>query len=391
MTLNFLFLLSYLFISLSNAVEESPQLSQLPKEERPPFSWKRTSDYSSLFTSQEESALKNHELQRISTNALIIIKDDTILFEKYYNGFNPDQKQRLWSISKSFASVLIGIAEHKKLLTISSPVSRFYPEMKGKFSKKVTIEQLLTMSSGLSWLEGYESNPFKSHVVNMLYLENQKDMASFVSSRPSSYRPGEFFRYSSGDTNLALGVLKRAIDDQSKYDNFPWSELFNPLGIKEATWEQDQAGTFVGSSYLYLSPRSLARFARLILNKGSWDEEQLLSPRFINKSLQVSPASCFTKPSQRNRKYTYGFYWWLNSPCPEAPETKAFKKLPDSLALALGHHGQILALFPQQNAIAIRLGADKKHPLDKEKWLNEVFSAIKKVPNLTEPKKMENQ
>jgi len=356
---------------------------ETPKGNEAPFQWSSSQRYRSQFEEQEKLALDPKK--EWSTNSLLIIKDDEILFEGYYNGFNRAQKQRIWSISKTFSGALIGVALNKDLFKLSTRVATFYPAFKGQFEKTISIEHLLSMTSGLDWKEGYESSPFASHVIKMLYLDKQKDMATFISERSVTQSPGRIFHYSSGETNLLLGALKKAVANEQVYNEFPWEELFTPLGIKEATWEQDGSGTFVGSSYLYLRPRDTARFARLYLNKGSWQGKQIIAQSFVQNSLTPTLASCQTLPEDPNLPLSYGWLWWLNGNCPAGAKSKktrkAFKELPSTLAMGLGHHGQTLAIFPSLNAIAIRTGADKKQSFDREGWLNAVYKVLKKVPS----------
>lgn len=364
-----------------NAQDPTEQAIEIAKTDA--FAWKEASH--NEVSLMEQAAIATNAKKRWSTNALLIIKQDQILFERYYNGFKKDQKQRLWSISKSFSSALIGVALKKGLLSLETKASEYFDNMKEKTKSTINVRHLLEMSSGLKWIEGYELNPFKSHVVAMLYLlhKSGKNMPSYVAKRTATHRPGRVFHYSSGETNLLLALLKRSLGNQEIYNDFPWKELFIPIGISDATWEQDLKGNLVGSSYLYLKARDLARLGRLYLEKGTWQNKEVISKRFVANSLKPSSASCQSLPISKKFQYSYGYQWWLNGGCSENPDRKAFKDLPSNTFFALGHHGQIMAVFPDLKAIAIRLGADKKGAFDRGQWLESVYKGLKKIDENT--------
>lgn len=316
------------------------------------------------------------------TNGVVIIKDDHILFEKYAHGFEANTPHRVWSISKSFTSALIGIRWQQLGWSFNKFAHELLNELKGPIKDQITMRHLLTMSSGLDWNEFYEKNPFQSHVVDMLYINNYKDMGLFTAKRPMKRYPGTFFNYSSGETNLIMRLLKQTFEEEQNYETFPWKELFNPLGITSATWEQDLANVYVGSSYLFMNARDLARFGRLYLNKGKWQENseitQIVSERFVRESLKTSPAVCQTYKSGLQDLYTYGFQWWLNRECPNKKK-RIYPELPQDVFMALGHHGQMLVVIPSENAIVVRFGADKKKRFPKEKWMAMVYKALKET------------
>jgi len=196
------------------------------------------------------------------TDGLVIIKNSKIIFEKYDNGYDLSKRHLLWSASKSFTGALVGVAIKKGQLDLSTSVKSFFPKLKPLKGTDITIKHLLQMSSGINWNEGYEGSPLKSNVIKMLYTSGYKDMADYTSSVEVKFLPEQNFRYSSGETNLLMGVLRKGIGVESFVD-YPWDELFNPLNIKSAVWERDHKKNFVGSSYLYMTPRDAARFGLL--------------------------------------------------------------------------------------------------------------------------------
>lgn len=304
------------------------------------------------------------------TNTVLILRDNEVVYEKYAPGFERDKPQRLWSITKSLSSLLIGIRLNELNLGPNEKVKRILNELKTPYP--LTVRHLLQMSSGLKWNEFYESNPFQSDVVAMLY--EKKDMGLFTARKPSLLPPGQRFAYSSGETNLLMKWFHDTFDLKEKHDLYPWEKLFHPLGIQTATWEQDQSGTFVGSSYAYMSARDLAKIGQLVLQGGQWGEEKILPQRYLSESLKNAPVVCSTPFPKESKGASYGFHWWLNRSCSQ--RKRPYPDLPEDLILALGHHGQTLAIFPTQKLIAIRFGADKKKRFPRGKWLKSVLEGI---------------
>jgi CubicO group peptidase (beta-lactamase class C family) len=336
----------------------------------------------------------SEEIRKWQTNAVLIIKDDRILYENYAHGFTKESPHRLWSVTKSLAAALIGKRLNEIGLSLDDEAARFLPALRQGLKKKITFRHLLQMSSGLQWNEFYETNPFSSHVVDMLYINNFKDMGALTASRPMIHHPGLYFNYSSGETNLLMKILQQTFEDQKAYDNYPWEALFTPLGIEQATWEQDGSGVFVGSSYGFMKARDLARFGRLMLTEGQWssspmeeentkDEKkkqaiiQVLPKDFVRQTFQQAPSTCQTVKKGRANRQTYGLHWWLNRECPNK-KVRFYPDLPQDLRMALGHHGQMLVLFPKENAIVVRFGADKKARFNANAWLKLIYQELQK-------------
>jgi len=336
----------------------------------------------SNFKTQESIAFPTtqKENKKWDTQSVLIIQDGQIVYERYNKNTSQNDPQRLWSMSKSVSSLLIGIRSYQNKIKLDQSLPQFFSYLENQpFKRDITIKNLLRMTSGIEWQEVYETNPLNSDVIKMLYLKENKNMANYVLSTGQRYRPGKYFYYSSGETNLLMAALKKTFSSLEEYQEFPWQHLFLPLGIQTASWETDHSGTFVGSSYLFMSARDLAKIGQLVLNKGMYKEARLLSPDYLALSFTPSSASCTTKLAPNALAYSYGLGWWLNSPCMQRKQNpKAFEKLPDDLIMALGHHGQTMAIFPSHNAVAIRFGADKSQPFPRGLWFEEVYKGLSK-------------
>ena len=314
--------------------------------------------------------------QDFQTNSLVVIKDGFLVYERYANGFRKGQAQRAWSVSKSITNALIGIGVHQGYLDIDQPVSQYVQAFEPAHRNALTINHLLRMSSGLYWKEGYEYDPFSSDVIAMLYTTHFQDMASLLSTKDFEYPPGSRFRYSSGETNLLVHVFRKTLPIEL-YDDFPWKELFDPLGIKSATWERDAAGTFIGSSYLFISPEDLGRIGLLFLRDGIWKDKRLLPEGWVKYTTTQAPAFSKTILDGKANCKSYGAQWWLNQPTPEKKCSRPYPDAPANVYLASGHHGQNLIIMPDQNIILVRNGADRKKRIDINLVLKYIMESLK--------------
>lgn len=327
------------------------------------------------------SALENYAFDpkaKFQTDGLVIVKGDKIIFEKYAHGFDATRPHHLWSVSKSFASALVGIAVKKGLLSLDTYAYTLEPRLNRPLADSIKIKDLLQMSSGLDWSEGYEANPLKSNVIPMLYLDGQKNMARYTANRDMKSKAGERFNYSSGETNLLCHMLKKALGDDELYHNFPWDELFTKLGITSATWERDGAGNFVCSSYLYMTLRDAARFGMLYVRGGVWQGEALLPPGWVKASGEIAPAFLKTELSGFSNRESYGLGWWLNWDLPTKGLPRPFPSAPENTMLAEGHHGQLIAVFPDLDAVVVRTGEDKDKKIDIDTLLKLALEVISK-------------
>ena len=201
------------------------------------------------------------------------------------------------------------------------------------------------------WQEDYEYAPLKSSVVAMLYTRGHPDMAAFTADHAEYAKPGQAFRYSSGDSNLLAAALKTIVGP-SRYPDYPWTALFEPLGIRHAVWESDATGTFVASSYAYLTARDLARVGLLMARDGRWGDRQLLPKDWV--AFNREP---FARYQANQDDAVPGGHWWLNRAVEGA--AKPWPDAPDDTFAALGHWGQAMYVIPGDNLVIVRYGDDR--------------------------------
>jgi CubicO group peptidase (beta-lactamase class C family) len=228
-------------------------------------------------------------------------------------------------------------------------VHRFYPPLDQH--PQLTIADLMHWASGLDWQEDYEYAPLKSSVVAMLYTRGHGDMAAFTAGHGQYAAPGQAFRYSSGDSNLLAAALKTMVGP-SRYADYPWTALFEPLGIRHAVWETDGTGTFVASSYAYLTARDLARVGLLMARDGRWRDRQLLPRDWV--AFNREPFAGF---HAKQDEAVPGGHWWLNRNVEGAPPP--WPDAPADTFAALGHWGQAMYVMPAEKLVIVRYGDDR--------------------------------
>ncbi|MGK0366936.1 MAG: CubicO group peptidase (beta-lactamase class C family) [Thermoproteota archaeon] len=310
----------------------------------------------------------------VHTEAIIVTQNNKILYEKYVNGKSEtdlDKKYILWSMSKTISSLIFGIAESKGLVNREDYIYKYYKkeidlldEKKRAQLKKLKIKHFLEMASGLGWNEFYDADPFNSHVVKMLYVETKKDVVDFIFKTPVKHEPSDHFKYSSGDTNVFMGVLKKVVN-KSERDTFPWTWFFDPLKMN-AVFEQDASGTFLGSSYVYLSTKDLIKLGYLIMNKGMFEGKQIVPKKYVEYAISLSVALKNPKRCLVDSSMTYGAQIWLNHPCPNGK--KPFEDAPGDLIMLRGYGGQSIYIYPSQGIVVARIAKDGYRALDKNKY-----------------------
>ncbi|MDH0303580.1 MULTISPECIES: serine hydrolase [unclassified Pseudomonas] len=302
----------------------------------------------------------------IRTDALLIIRDGRIIHERYAAPTRAKTPHLTWSVSKSVLATVMGVAYGEGRFRLDDPAARYYPALQAHPALRLT--DLLHWASGLAWQEDYEYAPLKSSVVAMLYTRGRRDMAGYTAAMPAASEPGRRFAYSSGDSNLLAATL-RGMLEPGRYGDYPWQALFTPLGIDSAVWESDAEGTYVGSSYLYLSARDLARIGLLMQRDGRWHGQQLLPKDWVafNRALFVAAEPI---PGEANP----GGHWWLNQPLPGQPTP--WPDAPIDTFAALGHWGQALYVLPTQKLVIVRYADDRDGRYSHNELLRRVLATV---------------
>ena len=281
---------------------------------------------------QIEASEKLKEInQTRKTKSFLVIKNDSIVFEKYYDGYSESSISNSFSVTKSvvvsmlWKAIMLGYIKG-----VDQPVSDFFDEYKVGLASKLTVGNLASMSSGMDWNEKYYS-PF--NITAESYFT--KDLRPVILNRKIISEPGKTFKYLSGDTQLLGMVIEKAT--QSTLSEFLEKHFWNPMGAENtALWQLDSEKNGMEKAYCCFSAsaKDFARFGKLYINNGMWDDKKILDSSFINLSLN---------PVFEKSPY-YGYGWWLY-------EFKGKKVFTMN-----GHRGQFVISFPDENIIIVRQG-----------------------------------
>lgn len=310
---------------------------------------------------------KDEERRGLRTDGLLVLQDGRVLYERYGRGFNANNKHLLWSVTKTLTGLMTGVAVKDGALGLDDSICKHRKDVP-QASCGVTVRHLLQMASGFDWAEEYEDGEYQeSSVLAMLYGQGRKGVVPFVAGHAITPEPGKRFNYSTGDAHLLMGVVRGALREKHG-DEFPWTLLFDNIGVGSLTWERDVAGDFHGGSFGYLTPRDMARVGTLMLNDGCWKGERLLPEGFMANARTVN-VPFKTTPLMDDT--AYGWQMWLNQPVPEVELGIPFPDAPLDTFMAAGHWGQYIIVVPSRNMVIVRTGDDR------EKVPNKVNDLIK--------------
>jgi CubicO group peptidase (beta-lactamase class C family) len=240
-----------------------------------------------------------------------------------------------WSMAKSIAHSAVGIAVADGLVDLEAPAS--VPEWVGTPKESITLEDLLTMRSGLHFVEDYVDDT-TSNCLEMLFGSGAADHAAYAAALDSDHPPGTVWNYSSGTTNIIARILGDVVGGgQEGMERFLADRLFDPLGMTTARARFDESGTWVASSYVDASAVDFARFGELYLADGIANGRRILPDGWVDHARHV-------RSIDPESGFGYGAHWWI------------WPDQPGSL-VAQGYDGQLIIVLPALDAVAVHLGA----------------------------------
>ncbi len=268
--------------------------------------------------------------------AFVVLHEGKVVAERYREGLDARTRLLSWSMAKSFTNALAGVMCGDGLVDVFAPTG--IPEWQGDERAAITLNDLMQMQSGLQWNEDYGN---RSDVNLMLHRE--KDMGLFAIDKPLEHKPGTFWYYSSGSTNIVMRYLRGKFASDKEFLTYYRERVFAPLGIRNAVFEPDMSGTPVGSSYLYITAREFASFGQLYLGDGVFQGRRILPEGWVEYS--VTPASASNDG--------YGAFFWLN-------KDKFWPDIPEDMFNCQGHDGQEIFIIPSKDLVVVVLGYSPK-------------------------------
>ena len=239
-------------------------------------------------------------LEESGTLAYLIIKNDTIIYEKYFHNYNADSSISSFSVAKSFVSALVGIAINDGLIkSTGEPITNYLPELKSSGFEKITIENLLDMQSGISFNERSMS-PF-GDIARYYYGGN---LRKYIHALQVKKESGKYFEYASVDVQL-LGMILEIATQKPLYQ-YLQEKIWTPLGMEyNASWSVDSKENNETKAFCCLNAkaRDFAKFGRLYLHKGEWNGSQIVPKEWVTKSTEFNLAK---------NDFEYSYLWWNN-------------------------------------------------------------------------------
>ena len=313
---------------------------------------------------KKERQISFEELLRESgTVALLIIRHDSLLVERYLAGYDAASVVPSFSVAKSYVSALLGIAiAEGHIKGVDEPITTYLPELRGPEFARITIAHVLNMRSGIRFNEGY-FNPF-GDVAKYYYGTN---LTKYVGQLRVKEAPDQRFEYISGNTQLLGLIVARAT--KRPLAEYLQEKLWQPLGAEyDASWSLDSRrhGTEKAFCCLNARARDFAKLGRLYLRRGEWQGRQLVPRAWVERSV-------YDVTTSAPNNYLYGYQWWHTRrfeartdttgrgafrPLAAAPGAAAGGRVvrPNPDFFAEGILGQFIYVYPEKDLIVVRLG-----------------------------------
>jgi CubicO group peptidase (beta-lactamase class C family) len=332
---------------------------------------------------KQEGQIKQANLEELlkstQTTSFIVIRDDAILYEGYFNGYERDSIVTSFSMAKSITSALVGIAiDEGQIGSVDDPIVDYLPELRGKGLDGVTIRHLLLMSSGIRYVSDDEIvgltaiSPFSDDALSYSYPNLRGQALAVV---PDGKQPGTEFNYNNYNPTLLGIILERTT--HMPVAQYLQEKIWQPLGMEyPASWSLDSQESGFEATLCCVNGAAIdfAKFGRLFLNNGNWNGMQVISEQWVKESTSPYPNPNGTIAWRANTWFSnwpasggyYKYQWWG-------------KNKPDGSYdfMAFGHHGQQIYISPQNRTVAVRFGISEGGI---DAWEEVIASVIAKLP-----------
>ena len=264
--------------------------------------------------------------------AILIAKDGVVINEYYKDGYDENSVFRFASCTKSFSGALIGLAiENGFLSGVDAKLTEFFSQLADSddaLKKEITVEHLLTHTSGIYWSEWNGGPMFRE-------LSQSENWVEFVLGQPMASEPGTVFNYTTGGSHL-LGAVIQEATGQTAFD-FGKEYLFGPMGMDSVEWRSDPQGVTDGGNGISMTARDAAKFGQLYLDGGEWKGRRIISEAWVEESVKTQAAGSWGTGE-------YGYSWWL----------KAFgTSTAHDVYYAMGHGGQYIFVVPEFELVVV--------------------------------------
>ncbi|MEM7551574.1 MAG: serine hydrolase [Bacteroidota bacterium] len=302
-------------------------------------------------------------------HALLVCKDGKLALEEYFEGhkyqweaprhhgewisWKKEMLHDIKSVSKSITSACIGITIDKGFIeSVHQSIFDYLPDhqhLKTGGKEKITIEHMLTMTSGLEWDEwGVPLSSAKNDIIGLWF--HCDDQIECILERPLVSEPGSSFTYSGGNTIVLGEIIKNAT--QLDIEEFSKKYLFEPLDVDTCSWSvRYPSGIIESGGGLDITPRAMLKVGVTFLNHGVWNGKQVVSEEWVDKSaLSFPPNRRINVPGEDTGRNGYSYSWWINDINISGKKTSIF--------YGSGWGGQKIIVMPGQNAVIVFTGGN---------------------------------
>jgi CubicO group peptidase (beta-lactamase class C family) len=288
-----------------------------------------------------------------NVHAVLVARGGKLVFERYFKGadeipgrfygtrveevaFDADTLHNMKSVSKSVASLVVGMAIDRGLIpSVNEPIWSFFPELSDLRSAEkedIRLSHVLSMSMGLEWVEATPATGDYNN--DEARMNMASDPCRYVLSRAVTAPAGREFFYNTGALRLVSAIIHKATGHP--LDEIARATLFEPLGITSVEWARVKGDTDAGGG-LRLRPRDMAKIGQLVLAGGRWNDRQIVSKVWIETS---------TAPKLKSTgDQLYGYLWWLGRARPNGREIHWVG--------ALGRGGQSIRVIPELDLVVV--------------------------------------
>ena len=273
----------------------------------------------------------------LEVDSVIVIRHGYIVYEKYFRApWNKDRIHNIYSCTKSVMGSLVGIAvQQGKIKSLNDKMLHYFPNRTiqnlDERKKSITLLNLMTMKGGFDWAE--RTYPYSDPRNPWIQALRSNDTIQFVLDRPMAAQPGTVWAYNGGYSQIFSAI----VTDKTGMNTMEFAKknLFSPLGITKFIWRTDRQGLYDAGGGLSMTPRDMAKYGYLIMNKGMWDGEQIIPADFVAESIKTQTAF--------NANSGYGYESWWTIPL-------------DGYYYAAGIRGQRIYVMEKQDMVVVTTG-----------------------------------
>lgn len=269
--------------------------------------------------------------EAVEIRSIVTVRDGVIIDEYYKDEYDENSVIRIASCTKSFSGALIGIAIDRGIIPgVDAKLADYLPQLADADDprwREITIEHLLTHTSGIDWNEWNGGTTFGE-------MRRSENWVDFILEQSMAAEPGAVFNYTTGGSHLLSVILQQAAG-MTEFE-FAKEHLFAPLGMDSVEWGADPQGISDGGNGIGMTTRDAAKFGQLFLNSGEWNGQQIISREWVEESTKV-------RVERSGQNGSYGYQWWM----------RPFGEGNYDTYFAMGHGGHYIFVVPELELVTV--------------------------------------